>query len=177
VAELDPGKAEVRLLLRGKLDYISLSPNRRLLACVVQKKNLAPVLGAPEWFYSVALLDIAARQLKSAGPEPGIFDRDVCPVWSRDGKKLAWVRNDLKKCTCSLLVHDFGRKRTRTLRLLGDEGADAGSLVWAPDANHLVCVTRDNQRTRYSLGVVFLAVGTTRDVLSAKDQLRALAWE
>ncbi len=177
MAELDPGKGAVRLVLNGQVDYVAVSPNKKLVACIVQKRTVARFLGAPEWLYNIALLDIATGKIKPIGSGPGIFDRDICPAWSRDGLKLAWIRNDLQKCACSLLIYDVGKKRTRTFRLADDEGAEAGSLLWAPDSKRLACVTRDHQRTSYNLRVIFLPAATTRDVLSARQQICALAWE
>ncbi len=176
-AELDAERGTARLLLQGQVDCLALSPGKKSVACIVQKKTGARVFEEPEWLYHIALLDLATRHIKPIGPEPGIFDRDICPAWSRDGLKVAWIRNDLKKCACSLLVYDLGKKRTRALRLADDEGADAGSLLWAPDSKRLACVTRDQQRTRSNLRVIFLPAATTKDILSAKEQLRALAWE
>ena len=51
LAELDLGKNSVRWVLKGSVDYVSLSPDRKRLACVVQKKNAMHTIEEPDYLY------------------------------------------------------------------------------------------------------------------------------
>lgn len=177
VAELDLARDGVRLLLNEQVDYLALSPDRKQLACVVQTRVASRTMKEAGWHYGVNILTLATKELKPLEGEQTVYERDIFPIWSQDGKKLAWIRNDRKNHTCSLLIYDVRTQYTRTLPLPDEEGADAGSLAWAPDGRWVLCITRDQRRTKYNLRVLFLPAGTTRDVLSESQQIRCLYWE
>jgi len=177
LAELDLGKHSMRWLLKERVDYLSLSPDRKRLACVVQKRSAARSPEEPDWLYSVHILVLASKRLECLGAQQGVFERDIYPLWSPDGRKLAWIRNDRKNGSCRLLIHDVATGNVRTIPLPDEEGADAGSLVWSPDGSRLACVTRDRKRTKYNLQAILLPAGRIKELFSTETQIQCLYWD
>jgi Tol biopolymer transport system component len=178
LAELDLEKNGVRQIFKGQVDYLSLSPDRKRLACVVQEKNALQSMEEPDFSYSVRILDLASAQFQTLDAPQSVFEKDICPRWSPDGKKLAWVRNHRKDRTCKLLVYDIGTERLRTIASSDDEGVGAGSIIiWAPDGGRLAHVTCDPERQKYNLQVHVLSTGATKTVFTTPDEIQCLYWE
>lgn len=177
VAELNPAKGGVRLLVNAQVDYLTLSPDRSQIACVVQKKAITKSIEEPEWFYSVNIFNFATSQLEPLSVRLNNFERSISPAWSRDSKKLAWIRNNLVTRNCSLLIYNTTTRKMRTIPLPDEEGADAGSLVWSPNDNNLLCVTRDRQHTKYNLRALLLSDESLKEIINSKSQIRCLLWE
>ena len=177
ITEFDLSRGTARWLLKGDVDYVRISPDNERLACVVQGTRPTGDFAIPEWIYRVHVLAVDTANLEAVGPEPGLSERDISPVWSPAGDRLAWIRNDLGGQSCQLLIWELSTNNLRALPLSDEEGADGGSLVWSPDGNRLACVTRDRKRTRYNLCVIETHSGASTEVMTGEHQIQCCHWQ
>ena len=169
----------IRWLLKDKADYLCLSPDKKKLACVIQKRNETPqviqqIMKENDWIYSVNILTLATQQLKPLNDKQTTFEKDACPIWSHNGEKLAWVRNNSQKNDCKLLIYDIKNDSTNIISLPDEEGI---SLMWAPDDSRVACVSCDRKETKYSLRLFLLPVGTSENIFSSEDRIQCCGWE
>ena len=177
LAELNLHKNTVCWLYKGN-GYIiipRLSPDGRRLVCVVQSAHpFYNKSGEPERINRVHVLDINTKKLQTVDDGPDVLERDIWPVWSPCGKRLAWIRSNIKRQTSKLLVCNLITKKIWKSSL-PEQAADGYSLAWSPDGKHLACVTH-RQRKNYTLRVVTLTSGKSREMLSNESQIKCLYW-
>lgn len=179
LVDIDLKNSNIRWLLKDRADCLCLSPDRKKLACVVQKRNETPqiiqqIMKENDWIYSVNILTLATEQLKSLNDKQTAFEKDVCPIWSHNGEKLAWIRNNPKKNSCKLLIYDIKKESTLVIPLPDEE---AMSLMWSPDDNRIACVSCDQKETKYNLRLFLLPVGTSENIFSSEDRIQCCDWE
>jgi len=175
--EINISKGAVRWLYRGNFlgGHPFVSPDGTRLACIVQspRRNF-DWRREHEFVYHVHVLNLNTEKMQPIGSGPIAFEQDLLSVWSPDGKQLAWFRRNKKKRTFQVLVYNFEVKKLQKIRLPGDTPGGY-SLVWSPDGKHLACVTSEQPQT-YTLRVVTLKSGKSREVLTSKSQIQLLYW-
>jgi Tol biopolymer transport system component len=180
-AEINISKGAVRWLYKGNFlgDHPSVSPDGTKIAFILQKRPKRTLMSyirrtGPDWVYRIKILDLNAERIRPVGDGPEGFEQDLLSVWSPDGKQLAWFRRNKKKRTFQVLVYNFEVKKLQKIRLPGDTPGGY-SLVWSPDGKHLACVTSEQPQS-YTLRVVTLKSGKSREVLTSKSQIQLLYW-
>jgi dipeptidyl aminopeptidase/acylaminoacyl peptidase len=111
-------------------------------------------VGAPQvspdgkWIaYDASTIDMVANYRRSAiylvdaagGTSLKISDgtkRDESPVWSPDGKRIAYVSN--RAATAQIYIYDIAGKSTRKV---SDLHSGVSSIKWMPDSNALLAVS------------------------------------
>ncbi|MHC4988479.1 MAG: HAAS signaling domain-containing protein [Planctomycetota bacterium] len=179
LVDIDLKQNNIRWLLKDKADYLCLSPDRKKLACVVQKRNETPqiiqqIMKENDWIYSVNILTLATTQLKPLNEKQTVFEKDACPLWSHNGEKLAWIRNNALKNNCKLLIYDIKKESTLVIPLADEK---AVSLLWAPDDSRIACVSCDQKETKYNLRLFLLPIGTSENIFNSEDRIQCCDWE
>lgn len=177
LAELNLHKNTVCWLYKGN-GYIiipRLSPDGRRLVCVVQSAHpFYNKSGEPERINRVHVLDINTKKLQTVDDGPDVLERDIWPIWSPDGKQLAWIRSNGKNRISKLLIHNLETGKSQEIAL-SEEAAGGYSLLWSPDGKHLASVTHQ-QRQNYTLRLLTPKSGKSTDVLNSKSQIKCLYW-
>ena len=86
--------------------------------------------GGPRALYLQAVADGSPRQLTF--PHEG--QADHLPAWSRDGRRIAFVRSDAGGCALLVVAASGGGER----EVGGCEGGDFAAFDWTPDGRGLV---------------------------------------
>ncbi len=170
-----------------------LSPDSTRLACVVQKpRDIAGFLGRLGWMmnidaykvvgleysYRIHSIDLRSKKLRSVDCGPGPTERDGSLAWSGDGTSLAWMRikETDKKHASKLMIHDFNKRRTRTVAL-PEPATQAGRLVcWSPDGEYVACLTSNKDRTEHNLLLVSMKDQRVRKVLTDNSPMQLCSW-
>jgi len=177
LAEIHLGKGTARWLYKGDVYILTprFSKDRKRLTCIVQSRQpYYNKRNEPEHINRVHMLDLNTERIQTIDEGPGVFERDLWPVWSPDGKQLAWIRSNGKNRISKLLIHNLETGKSQEIAL-SEEAADGYSLLWSPDGKHLACVTH-HQRQHYTVRVVTLKSGKSRTVLTSKSQIQCLYW-
>lgn len=157
-----------------------LSPDSTRLACVVQKpRDIAGFLGGLIGYsYRIHSIDLRSKELRPVDWGPGPTERDGSLGWSGDGTFLAWIRikQTDKKHASKLMIHDFEKRRTRTVAL-PEPATQAGRLVcWSPDGEYIACLTTNEDRTEHNLLLVSVKDKSVRKVLTDNSPMQLCSW-
>ena len=178
LAKLNLDKGTARWLYKGDVTILTprFSPDRTRIACVVPSpRDHFDPRREHQFVYRVYVMNLDLEKMQPIGDEPTGFERDLWPVWSPDGKRLAWIRSDKKNQICKVLIHNFEDNKLQNIRLPEDNPGGGYWLTWSPDGKHLACVT-SQQPENYTLRVVTLKSGKSREVLTSKLQIQLLYW-
>jgi TolB protein len=118
--------------LAGNAFSIAASPDGRMLA-FVKAFNVTQETVATANF-EIYVMNADGTGQRNLTRDPG---RDGAPVWSPDGRKIAFVRGDLFVGDLYVMNADGSGQRK-----LAD---DAGEIAWSPDGRRLAFVLRDNE--------------------------------
>jgi Tol biopolymer transport system component len=176
-AETNIVKGDARWLYKGDILILNprFSPDRTRIACIVQsRKPYYNNRGEPEHINRVQILDLNTGTMSVIEDGPGTLERDLWPIWSPDGKKLAWIRTHGLKRTSSLLISNLKDRKPRKISV-PEEAADGCTLLWSPDGKYMVVLTHQ-QRKNYTLRVIILESGKSREVLTSESQIQLLNW-
>jgi WD40 repeat protein len=152
-----------------------LSPDSSRLACVVQKPR---DIAGFEYSYRIHSIDLRSKELRPVDCGPGPTERDGSLAWSGDGTFLAWIRSKHrdKKHVSKLMIHDFEKRRTRTVAL-PEPATEAGRLVcWSPDGKYVACLTSNKDRTEHNLLLVSMKDKSVRKVLTDSSPMQLCSW-
>ncbi len=157
-----------------------LSPDSTRLACVVQKpRDIGGFFGGLLGYsYRIHSIDLRSKKLRAVDWGPGPTERDGSLAWSGDGTFLAWIRlkETDKKHASKLMIHDFKKRRTRTVALPEPATQGGGLVCWSPDGEYIACLTSNQGRTEHNLLLVSVKDQSVRKVLTDNSRMQLCSW-
>ncbi|MFN0169694.1 MAG: hypothetical protein ACKV22_24995 [Bryobacteraceae bacterium] len=146
-----PAEATVMVVMRTEgapVSGLAFSPDGRRFAYTWA--------GAKNDNYDVYWKDLGGPQLHRLTSQPH-FDGN--PVWSPDGRQLAFTRNYAKGRNGVFLA----RADASGERLLAD-GLTENAQSWSPDGRYLAILRRQNEGDPYEIHIAMVVSGETRKV-------------
>jgi tricorn protease len=137
-----------RLTIEVTGDFPWARPQRKKVAGMIRSASLSPtgVRAAFEARGEIFTVPVAKGDIRNLTQSSGVHDRS--PVWSPDGKQLAWF-SDASGEYQLLLGEQKGLEKPRAIQL--PVTGFFSSLVWSPDGTHLLF--QDNHQTLWLLEV------------------------
>ena len=107
-------------------------------------------------------------------------EKALAPVWSPDGKKIAWLQTEAGTTKIGLKVIEISSKRVTTvLPPAGISWVNPGfaytTLAWMPDSVHLLALYTKRHSDRTQIGVIKASSGKFHSVTSDVNSYSELA--
>ncbi len=102
------------------------------------------------------------------------------PVWSPDGRRIAWLQTEGGTTRIGLKVMEIASKRLTTVAasagiVFADPGLTSTTLAWMPDSRHLLALYYRQHTDRAQIGVVTVPSGEFHSVTNDVNSYSQLA--